>query len=499
MSPTPLLTLRVPSLEATHAVAGALAGLSRSGDIVVLAGEMGAGKTAFAQGFGRALGVTEPITSPTFTLVHSYDTGHRHAAPRRPVPPRAAGRGRRSGSRRAGRVPRHRARRVGRRRRVHVRRAPARAPRPRRRRARRPRRSRSPPSARRGPSGGPRSAGPRPSWPCHEPTVLTRHADPGHRDGDRAGQRGARRARGRDRPVRGGPRPAPRRDPHAGHRVRLRPGRHRARRDRARRRRRRARAVHRDARRPGRRQGAGPGAAGADDRDLLARPAGVPAPRGPTASSCPSSTPARARCSTPCTARCPAGCSRWSAPQVGPIDDLVADLLARSQEALCVGDGALRYRAEILEGFHCEIADDAHPSAGPLVQLAHARALREEWVSPSDIRPVYLRQPDAQINWATPRPALAEDPGWRRRHDACCERRASPAVAGSSIGPAPGSRRSSRCATATSSQVLAIEEAVVPQAVERRVFHDELDQARDGLPRRTSWPARVGPSSATAG
>ena len=76
MSPTPLLTLRVSSLEGTHAVAGALAGLSRSGDIVLLAGEMGAGKTAFAQGFGRALGVTEPITSPTFTLVHSYDTGN---------------------------------------------------------------------------------------------------------------------------------------------------------------------------------------------------------------------------------------------------------------------------------------------------------------------------------------------------------------------------------------------------------------------------------------
>jgi len=41
----------------------------------VLAGEMGAGKTAFAQGFGTALGVTEPITSPTFTLVHSYALG----------------------------------------------------------------------------------------------------------------------------------------------------------------------------------------------------------------------------------------------------------------------------------------------------------------------------------------------------------------------------------------------------------------------------------------
>ena len=75
MSPSPRLSLRAASLEATHSVAAALAGLSRSGDIILLAGEMGAGKTAFAQGFGRALGVTEPITSPTFTLVHSYDTG----------------------------------------------------------------------------------------------------------------------------------------------------------------------------------------------------------------------------------------------------------------------------------------------------------------------------------------------------------------------------------------------------------------------------------------
>ena len=75
MSPTPRLTLRVPSLDATHAVAAGLAALCRPGDVILLAGEMGAGKTAFAQGFGRALGVTEPITSPTFTLVHSYDTG----------------------------------------------------------------------------------------------------------------------------------------------------------------------------------------------------------------------------------------------------------------------------------------------------------------------------------------------------------------------------------------------------------------------------------------
>ncbi len=105
----------------------------------------------------------------------------------------------------------------------------------------------------------------------------------------------------------------------------------------------------------------------------------------------------------------PGGLQQVVAPRVGPIDDLVADLLARSQDVLCVGDGAHRYRGQILDGFHCEIADDLHPSAAPLVQLAHARALREEWVQPADIRAVYLRPPDAQINWAT-RASIAKGP-----------------------------------------------------------------------------------------
>jgi tRNA threonylcarbamoyladenosine biosynthesis protein TsaE len=61
------------SAEETRALAEALSALSRPGDLLVLAGDMGAGKTAFVQGFGRGLGVQDRITSPTFTLVHVYE------------------------------------------------------------------------------------------------------------------------------------------------------------------------------------------------------------------------------------------------------------------------------------------------------------------------------------------------------------------------------------------------------------------------------------------
>lgn len=60
-------------VDDTRALARALSALAMPGDVIVLAGELGAGKTAFAQGFGAGLGVMEPITSPTFTIVREYE------------------------------------------------------------------------------------------------------------------------------------------------------------------------------------------------------------------------------------------------------------------------------------------------------------------------------------------------------------------------------------------------------------------------------------------
>ena len=72
-----MIDLRSDSVATTHAIAGVIAGLVRPRDIIVLAGDMGAGKTAFTVGFTRALGVSEDdqVSSPTFTLVHSYNSG----------------------------------------------------------------------------------------------------------------------------------------------------------------------------------------------------------------------------------------------------------------------------------------------------------------------------------------------------------------------------------------------------------------------------------------
>ena len=66
-------TASTGSVEETRSVGAALAELARPGDVIVLAGDLGTGKTAFAQGFARGLGVTEPVTSPTFVLARTYE------------------------------------------------------------------------------------------------------------------------------------------------------------------------------------------------------------------------------------------------------------------------------------------------------------------------------------------------------------------------------------------------------------------------------------------
>jgi len=60
------------SRDETLAFAVAIGEQLRPGDVVVLTGDLGAGKTVFAQGIARALGVDEPVTSPTFTIVQEY-------------------------------------------------------------------------------------------------------------------------------------------------------------------------------------------------------------------------------------------------------------------------------------------------------------------------------------------------------------------------------------------------------------------------------------------
>ncbi|MBN2623268.1 MAG: tRNA (adenosine(37)-N6)-threonylcarbamoyltransferase complex dimerization subunit type 1 TsaB [Acidimicrobiales bacterium] len=99
----------------------------------------------------------------------------------------------------------------------------------------------------------------------------------------------------------------------------------------------------------------------------------------------------------------PGGIQRLTEQQVTTPDDLAVDLEATGEDVLLVGDGALRYREAFADLGRVELCDQglAHPSAASLVQLAHARALREEFVQPWELQPLYLRRPDAEINWIT--------------------------------------------------------------------------------------------------
>ena len=99
----------------------------------------------------------------------------------------------------------------------------------------------------------------------------------------------------------------------------------------------------------------------------------------------------------------PGGVQRVEGPIVAPPDDLLIELTARGGECLLVGDGAIRH-GDLFDRLDRGVragTGNAYPEPTALVDLAHHRALREEFVAPHEIEPVYLRDPEAVANWTT--------------------------------------------------------------------------------------------------
>ena len=61
--------------EETYAIGKSLGETAKPGDVICLNGDLGVGKTVFTQGFAAGLEITEPVNSPTFTIVQQYDDG----------------------------------------------------------------------------------------------------------------------------------------------------------------------------------------------------------------------------------------------------------------------------------------------------------------------------------------------------------------------------------------------------------------------------------------
>jgi len=97
----------------------------------------------------------------------------------------------------------------------------------------------------------------------------------------------------------------------------------------------------------------------------------------------------------------PGGLARVTEDAVDSPRDVVAELAADGSEVLLAGDGVERYRDEFAALDRVELAGPSHaaPSALALLELAHGRLEREEFVAPHELAPRYLRESDAAINW----------------------------------------------------------------------------------------------------
>lgn len=69
------MVIETRSPEETFALGKRIGEMARPGDIYTLTGDLGVGKTVFTQGVAAGLGITEPVSSPTFTIIQEYDSG----------------------------------------------------------------------------------------------------------------------------------------------------------------------------------------------------------------------------------------------------------------------------------------------------------------------------------------------------------------------------------------------------------------------------------------
>ena len=210
--------------------------------------------------------------------------------------------------------------------------------------------------------------------------------------------------------------------------------------------------------------------------DLLAFSAGTS-----TASSCPSSTPARTRCSGRCTDRCRAACSRSARPPSGPSTTSSATCWRAARTCCASATAPTATATRSLEGFRCEISGRRIRRSGCSCCSPTPALLREEWVRPDEIEPIYLRPPDAQINWSV---------GEHGRPMSVLSRLLTGSTATSPVQSSiePIQMRHLR-------EVLPIEQGAYPKPWSRSVFESELRPGRDRAAPLRRRPHRAGGAS----